>query len=80
MCIIEAGYRVSMESSESARGIDPDSMKRTDVTVYLDGVNVDDFDYGVTDARQGYYLGSDKWNKLMLTTPAQAASDYEEKK
>jgi len=78
MCI-EAGYKVATESSDSTRHNDPECRKRTDITVYVDGVSVDDLDYGVTDVRIGY-LGSKKWNKLKLTTPAQAASDFEKVK
>jgi len=56
MCI-EAGYKVATESSDSTRHNDPECRKRTDITVYVDGVSVDDLDYGVTDVRIGY-LGS----------------------
>jgi hypothetical protein len=77
MCI-EAGYRALNESSESTQGDDPLSRKRTDVILF-DGLKTYDLDYGVTDPRKGY-LGSKKWNKLQLTTPAFAASNYENEK
>lgn len=49
------------------------------ITVNIDVLYVDVLDYGVTDPRKGY-LGSERWNITELITPAQAATDYENRK